>query len=53
MGNHMDRALVQDALQMAVLRRQPTEGLLHHSDQGSQYTSADYRECFVELLVLK
>ena len=31
------------ALGMAVQRRQPSPGLLHHSDRGCQYTSADYR----------
>jgi len=30
------------ALGMAVKRRCPAPGLLHHSDRGSQYTSADY-----------
>ena len=28
---------------MAVLHRSPTAGLIHHSDQGSQYTSRAYR----------
>ena len=40
----IDRALVAAALQMALRRRQPPAGLLHHSDRGSQYTSADYRK---------
>ena len=31
------------ALEMAVLRRRPETGLLHHSDRGCQYTSDDYR----------
>jgi transposase InsO family protein len=31
------------ALDMALQRRGPTKGLLHHSDRGCQYTSADYR----------
>jgi transposase InsO family protein len=31
------------ALDMALQRRNPTAGLLHHSDRGCQYTSADYR----------
>lgn len=31
------------ALEMAVQQRCPAPGLLHHSDRGSQYTSADYR----------
>jgi putative transposase len=34
--------LVLDALHMALGRRQPTAPLLHHSDRGSQYTSADH-----------
>ena len=33
------------ALRMALLERQPPAGLLHHSDQGSQYTSAAYLDC--------
>lgn len=32
------------ALQSAVQKRRPTEGLLHHSDRGCQYTSAEYRQ---------
>ncbi len=31
------RGLVEEALQMAIGRRQPPPGRLHHSDQGSQY----------------
>jgi transposase InsO family protein len=31
--------LVVDALQMAVARRRPEAGLVHHSDRGSQYAS--------------
>lgn len=38
-----DEALVQNALRMALLRRHPQPGLLHHSDRGSQYTSSGYR----------
>lgn len=36
--------LVLTALQSAVARRRPNVGLLHHSDRGCQYTSADYRK---------
>lgn len=43
MGNHRDEQLVTDALMMAVVRRRPHPGLLHHSDRGSQYTSQGYR----------
>jgi len=31
------------ALNMALTRRRPSQGLLHHSDRGSQYASADYQ----------
>ena len=41
----MDTALVLAALRMALLDRQPPAGLLHHSDQGRQYTSAAYCAC--------
>jgi len=44
MADQMDVSLVKNALQMAMLTRQPPEGLLHHSDRGSQYTSEIYRE---------
>lgn len=39
MADHMRSELVVDALQMAVHRRQPDKGLIHHSDQGSQYVA--------------
>ena len=39
MRNDLRAELVVDALEMAVWRRQPTAGLVHHSDRGSQYTS--------------
>jgi putative transposase len=42
MARHMDTALVQGAWCMALGARRPAPGLLHHSDQGSQYTSAAY-----------
>jgi putative transposase len=29
---------------MAVMRRQPGTGLIHHSDQGVQYASEEYRQ---------
>lgn len=40
----MDRSLVLNALEMALGQRQPGEGLVHHSDRGSQYASGDFQE---------
>jgi len=39
MADHMRAELVVDALEMAVHRRRPGPGLVHHSDQGSQFVS--------------
>lgn len=39
LAEHMRSELVVDALQMAVHRRRPEPGLIHHSDQGSQFVS--------------
>lgn len=50
MGPTMDAALVVSALRMALLDRCPPAGLLHHSDQGSQYTSTPYRTCLTQAL---
>jgi len=44
MDAHRDEVLVDQAARMALERRHPDPGLLHHSDCGSQYTAADYRE---------
>ena len=49
MADRIDAVLVQDAFQMAVLRRDPAAGLLHHSDQGRQYTSEAYQNCLADL----
>lgn len=43
MAGHMRTELVSDALGMAIARRSPGEGLLHHSDRGVQYASEDYQ----------
>lgn len=37
-----------DALDMALARRRPPPGLLHHSDRGSQYASGDYQKVLAE-----
>jgi putative transposase len=39
MADHMRAELVVDALQMALGRRRPAPGLIHHSDQGGQFVS--------------
>jgi putative transposase len=39
MADHMRAELVVGALEMAVSRRKPEPGVVHHSDQGSQYVS--------------
>ena len=39
----LDRHLVLAALDRALARRGPAPGLLHHSDRGCQYASADYQ----------
>ena len=40
----LEQKLVSGALEMALEQRQPTAGLLHHSDRGSQYASHRYQE---------
>jgi putative transposase len=42
MADHMRHELVVDALNMAVARRRPERGLIHHSDQGGQYVSLGF-----------
>jgi transposase InsO family protein len=43
MAEDMESRLVVDALELAVQRRLPGEGLLSHSDRGSQYASEHYQ----------
>jgi transposase InsO family protein len=43
MADRLGSRLVVDALAMAVQRRLPDEGLLAHSDRGSQYASEHYQ----------
>jgi len=49
MSEQMDAALVNQALRMASIHRQPSAGLLHHSDRGSQYTSEAYQQQLADL----
>jgi putative transposase len=48
MSSRINGQLVHDALDMAIAQREPAEGLLVHSDQGSQYTALSYRQKLVE-----
>jgi putative transposase len=43
MSDRMTSALTMAALKMALLQRQPQASLIHHSDQGSQYTDQAYQ----------
>lgn len=49
MDEHMDAALVQKAWHMALSQRNPSAELLHHSDQGRQYTSQLYQQSLAVL----
>jgi putative transposase len=44
MDKRMTRELPLKALRMAVQRRKPGLGLIHHTDRGSQYASKDYQD---------
>ena len=44
MADHMESRLVVDALEMAVQRELPGEGLIAHSDRGVQYASEHYQQ---------
>ena len=44
MGARLTEELTPHALQMALQRRQPKPGLLHHSDRGSQYAANAYQQ---------
>lgn len=48
MSNRMTSTLVTDALLMAIWRRGWPESVLHHSDQGSQYTSDDFQRLLAD-----
>jgi transposase InsO family protein len=44
MADHVQAALVVNALEMAIAQRRPQAGLIHHSDHGSQYTALIFGE---------
>ena len=43
MSERMTKKLVIDALQMAIWNRRPSQGLIIHSDRGSQYCTHEYQ----------
>lgn len=43
-SSRMKVDLARDALLMAIWRRKPGRGLIHHSDRGSQYACHEYRD---------
>lgn len=49
MAETEDEQLVTLAFQMALARRHPQAGLLHHSDRGSEYTSLGYQTLLARL----
>ncbi len=44
LADHLEASLAIEALDMALIARNPKPGLIHHSDRGVQYACADYRE---------
>jgi transposase InsO family protein len=43
-----DKQVAIAALQMALARRQPAPGLIHHTDQGALYTSGAYQQVLTQ-----
>lgn len=52
MAEHMPDELTQEALEMAILQRRLPDLLLHHADQGSQYTSDQYQALLAKHRIL-
>ena len=48
LGRTLEAELALSALRMALRQRQPAPGLVHHSDRGVQYASADYTALLAE-----
>jgi len=49
MSDKIDSALATNALRMAWTTRRPLRGLLHHSDQGCQFTGTTYQQMLAEM----
>ena len=43
MSHSLHTNLVNDALLMAIQRRNPKQGLIYHTDRGSQYASYEHK----------
>lgn len=52
-GAKADTALHQAALSMAITHRQPKAGLVHHTDRGSVYHAAPYREQLTQAKIIQ
>jgi putative transposase len=48
MSEHHETELVQTALRMALITRQPGADLIHHCDRGSEYASRQYQNLLRE-----
>jgi transposase InsO family protein len=48
MADHMRAALVNQALAMALVQRQPAAGLSMHTDRGSQYGADSYQQLLTQ-----
>lgn len=44
LGRTLEATLTIEALKMALARRRPAAGLVHHSDRGVQYAASDYTD---------
>lgn len=53
LGSRMKTELVSAALDKAYESQKPDKGLIHHSDRGSQYASADYRKKLKEYHMIR
>jgi len=52
LGNRPTADLACKALKMAIVKEKPAEGLIHHSDRGSQYTSNKHKDLLKEHNIL-
>lgn len=51
MSNRMTKNLVSQSLFRAVTSKRPPAGLIHHSDRGSQYCSAEYQSLLKKFIM--